>query len=179
MSLLDAAGVVTGDIWCSGAFSFESPLKDLLDSGEYTLEQLLAEDELLQELRGMHPQLIEFLSSEESVAGLLQYVILPPGAPPPKTFASVSSHCEFYKREFFLWVSFQETKGRDRAQVRESSCLACWAWVPCWPRNFARAPRGNGCQKKQRRVPLASAVDCRGGRAGHIKRPEENDYDFW
>lgn len=76
MSLLDAAGMVTGDIWCSGAFSFESPLKDLLDSGDYTLEQLLAEDELLQEVRGMHPQLIEFFSSEESVTGLIKYVIL-------------------------------------------------------------------------------------------------------
>jgi hypothetical protein len=84
MSLLDAAGVVTGDIWCTGAFSFESPLKDLLDSQEYTLEQLLAEDELLQELRGIHPQLIEFFSTEEAVTGLMQYVILPLGAQPPK-----------------------------------------------------------------------------------------------
>jgi hypothetical protein len=78
MSLLDSAGIVNGDIWCNGAFSFESPLKDLLDSGEYTLDQLLAEDELLQELRGMHPQLIEFFSSEEAVAGLIRYVISPP-----------------------------------------------------------------------------------------------------
>ena len=79
MSLLDAAGMVTGDIWCSQAFSFDSPLKDLLDSGEYTLEQLLAEDELLQEIRGLHPQLLEFFSTEEAVAGLIRYVILPPG----------------------------------------------------------------------------------------------------
>ena len=86
MSLLDAAGVVTGDIWCSGAFSFESPLKDLLDSGEYTIDQLLAEDELLQELRGVHPQLIEFFSTEEAVASLIQYIILPPNAPAPKPF---------------------------------------------------------------------------------------------
>jgi hypothetical protein len=78
MSLLDAAGVVTGDIWCSGAFSFESPLKDLLDSGRYTLEQLLSEDELLQELRGVHPQLIQFLSTEAAVTGLVKYVTLPP-----------------------------------------------------------------------------------------------------
>lgn len=86
MSLLDAAGVMTGDIWCSGAFSFESPLKDLLDSGEYTLEQLLAEDELLQELRGVHPQLIEFFSTEAAVTGLINYVTLPPhGSPPPHT----------------------------------------------------------------------------------------------
>lgn len=91
MSLLDAAGVVTGDIWCSGAFSFESPLKDLLDSGEYTLEQLLAEDELLQELRGVHPQLIEFFSTEAAVTGLVKYVTLPPnGTPPPAATSSFS-----------------------------------------------------------------------------------------
>jgi len=78
MSLLDAAGVMNGDIWCNGVFDFESPLKDLLDSGDYTLQQLLAEDELLQELRGMHPQLIDFFSLEEVVAGLIQYIILPP-----------------------------------------------------------------------------------------------------
>lgn len=83
MSLLDAAGVVTGDIWCSGAFSFESPLKDLLDSGAYTLEQLLAEDELLQELRGIHPQLIEFFSTDQAVTGLVKYVILLPNGTPP------------------------------------------------------------------------------------------------
>lgn len=90
MSLLDSAGVVTGDIWCNGAFSFESPLKDLLDSGVYTLEQLLEEDELLQELRGMHPQLIDFLSSEESVTGLIRYIIRPPQAPPPKSLGTAS-----------------------------------------------------------------------------------------
>ena len=63
----------TGDIWSTGAFSFESPLKDLLDRGGYTLEELLAEDELLQELRGMHPELINFFSTEEAVVSLIQY----------------------------------------------------------------------------------------------------------
>ena len=65
----------TGDIWSTGAFSFESPLKDLLDRGDFTLAELLAEDELLQELRGMHPQLIDFLSTEEAVVGLVKFVI--------------------------------------------------------------------------------------------------------
>ena len=42
-----------GDIWSSmGALSFASPMKDLLDTGNYTIDDLLAEDELLQELRG-------------------------------------------------------------------------------------------------------------------------------
>jgi len=92
MSLLDAAGVINGDIWCNGAFDFESPLKDLLDSGDYTLEQLLAEDELLQELRGVHPQLIEFFSSEEVIAGLIQYIILPPSAKIPEEFQATEDN---------------------------------------------------------------------------------------
>ncbi|GKY96440.1 hypothetical protein MPSEU_000603500 [Mayamaea pseudoterrestris] len=76
MSLF-TGGLLSGDIWNTGAFSFESPLKDLLDSGDYTLEQLLAEDELLQELRGLHPKLIEFLSTEQAVTQLIHYVIDP------------------------------------------------------------------------------------------------------
>ena len=64
-----------GDIWSTGAFSFESPLKDLLDSESYTVEQLLEQDELLQELRGMHPTLLQFFSQDESVVKLIQHVI--------------------------------------------------------------------------------------------------------
>ena len=79
MSLLGGmSSGFTGDIWSTGAFSFESPLKDLLDSENYTLEQLLAEDELLQELRGIHPTLIEYFSTEQAVTKLIKYLILPP-----------------------------------------------------------------------------------------------------
>lgn len=74
----------SGDIWSTGVFAFESPLKNLLDSLDYTLEDLLKEDELLQELRGSHPQLIEFFSSEENVAGLVRFLIAQP--PPPEKY---------------------------------------------------------------------------------------------
>ncbi|KAL7580834.1 hypothetical protein ACA910_001108 [Epithemia clementina (nom. ined.)] len=80
MSLLGGNGALTGDIWSTGAFSFESPLKDLLDSKDYTLEQLLAEDELLQELRGLHPILTEYFASERALTKLVRYIILPPAA---------------------------------------------------------------------------------------------------
>lgn len=80
MSLLDGSGM-TGDIWSTGAFAVESPLKDLLDSGNFTLEQLLAEDELLQELRGLHPQLLDYFSTEEAVTKLVHYLILDPNSP--------------------------------------------------------------------------------------------------
>jgi len=70
--------MASGDIWSTGAFSFESPLKDLLDSLDYSLEDLLAEDEILQELRGLHPQLVTFFSTEENVAGLIRCLVTPP-----------------------------------------------------------------------------------------------------
>ena len=67
-----------GDIWSTGVFAFESPLKDLLDSNDYTLDDLLEQDELLQELRGLHPQLIDYFGAEEAVAGLVRHIIRPP-----------------------------------------------------------------------------------------------------
>lgn len=73
------------DIWSTGAFNFESPLKDLLDSLDFTLEDLLGEDELLQELRGLHPQLVTFFSSEENVAGLIRCLV----APPPPSYEAL------------------------------------------------------------------------------------------
>jgi hypothetical protein len=82
MSLLGASAMM-GDIWSTGAFSLESPLKDLLDSGSYTMEQLLAEDELLQELRGVHPKLISFFSTPEAVTKLVDYIMLSPDSPVP------------------------------------------------------------------------------------------------
>ena len=72
---------ISGDIWNTGAFAFDSPLKDLLDSLDFTLEDLLSEDELLQELRGEHPQLVQFFSSEDNVAELIKCLIRTPSFP--------------------------------------------------------------------------------------------------
>ena len=61
-----------GDIWSTEAFSTAtssnnnnnsssmSPLHDLLDTGNYSLLDLLAQDELLQELRGCEPRLMAY-----------------------------------------------------------------------------------------------------------------------
>ncbi|KAL3801930.1 hypothetical protein HJC23_010274 [Cyclotella cryptica] len=64
-----------GDIWSTEAFAFESPLKDLLDSNNFRLVDLLAQDELLQELRGCEARLIEYFSKPEVVAGLVECMI--------------------------------------------------------------------------------------------------------
>jgi len=75
--MMNAAGQ-TGDIWNTCAFSFESPLKDLLDRGDFTVEEVLNEDELLQEIRGMHPQLLDFFSGEDVMASLVRYMTQEP-----------------------------------------------------------------------------------------------------
>ena len=64
-----------GDIWSTEGFSFESPLKDLLDTNIYSLVDLLEQDELLQELRGCEARLIDYFSKPEVVAGLVECVI--------------------------------------------------------------------------------------------------------
>ncbi|KAL7485220.1 hypothetical protein ACHAW6_010821 [Cyclotella cf. meneghiniana] len=64
-----------GDIWSTEAFAFESPLKDLLDSNNFRLVDLLAQDELLQELRGCEARLIDYFSKPEVVAGLVECLI--------------------------------------------------------------------------------------------------------
>jgi hypothetical protein len=45
-----------------------------LDSGEFTLEQILREDELLQEVKSVHPQLIDFLAQSTSISTLIDYL---------------------------------------------------------------------------------------------------------
>lgn len=40
-----------------------SPINDLLDSGNFKLEDLLAEDELIQEVKSKNDRLIELLVS--------------------------------------------------------------------------------------------------------------------
>ena len=69
----------SGDIWNSAAFSdFESPLKDLLDSGEFNLVDLLNQNELLQELKASENEgmLIDFLSDADNLLDLLGHLWL-------------------------------------------------------------------------------------------------------
>lgn len=75
-----------GDIWSTGIFSYESPLKDLLDSGNFELEDLLAEDELLQELRS-NERLAAYFADRNVILKLLSYIVSndinEPEEPPP------------------------------------------------------------------------------------------------
>ena len=116
MSLLGGEGGLAGDIWSTGAFDFESPLKDLLDSQDYTIEQLMAEDELLQEIRGMHPVLIEYLSKEESLTKLIHYITLPPQPPPPPETSDEATNEASASTENTMEHPLQQVTERNNGQ---------------------------------------------------------------
>ena len=105
------------DIWSSGILTFDSPLKDLLDTNDYTLEDLLNEDELLQEVKGCHPQLKVFFNEERNVAGLIKCLLRStPPPPPPSTSvaASISADEETSSQSLALSASLpRSTKGED------------------------------------------------------------------
>jgi len=96
-----------GDIWTTDAFAFEgSPLKDLLESQNYSLVDLLAQDELLQELRGCLPVLVEYFGKPEVVAGLVECLV-----------------CEVPKSRD-EWIKDEEERRRKAKERRKSSLNA-------------------------------------------------------
>nr|CCA19606.1 serine/threonineprotein phosphatase 6 regulatory subunit putative [Albugo laibachii Nc14] len=55
-------------------FDMSSPLNKLLEKGEFTLKQVLEEDDLMQEVKARNQTLIDFLSREESVCEMIEYI---------------------------------------------------------------------------------------------------------
>ncbi|CAH0521253.1 unnamed protein product [Peronospora belbahrii] len=69
-----------GSVWAQGSslFNISSPLNDLLERDNFTLVQILQEDELIQEVKTRNTKLIEFLSRETTVQQLVEYVVRQP-----------------------------------------------------------------------------------------------------
>ncbi|CAI5740167.1 unnamed protein product [Peronospora destructor] len=69
-----------GNVWGQGSslFNISSPLNDLLEKDDFTLEQVLQEDELVQEVKTRNAKLIDFLSQESTVHQLVEYVVRSP-----------------------------------------------------------------------------------------------------
>lgn len=73
MSLFSSLG--QGDIWSISGINFASPVNDILDKEFYTLEELLEEDDLLQEVKSKNERLLVFLQTEDTVQKLVEYVV--------------------------------------------------------------------------------------------------------
>ena len=65
-----------GSIWSSGSifFSSQSAINDILEKEEFDLNDILAEEDLLQELKGLNVKLLEYMSSEETLSKVLDYM---------------------------------------------------------------------------------------------------------
>jgi len=72
---------------CAFSCDAASPVDAILDKEEYTLEELLDEDELIQECKSLNARLTAFLKQRESVEKL------------------VSSHFDCFDRMFFVTIA--------------------------------------------------------------------------
>lgn len=76
MSLFNNLG--GGDIWGSNGFLFTSPINDILDKENFTLTELLQEDEIIQEVKSLNTKLVDFLSQEDTIGNLIEYITVKP-----------------------------------------------------------------------------------------------------
>ena len=77
MSLFASLGTddIDDSLWGEGGLFSNNPVQDILDREEgFTLEELLEEDELIQEVKHLNSKLIDFLSMRSTVSKLTTYI---------------------------------------------------------------------------------------------------------
>eukprot|EP01041_Mallomonas_annulata_P003799 gene3799-7550_t len=96
MSLFSSLGQSANDIWSITGISFASPVNDILDKENFSIEELLREDELLQEVKSRNGRLIEFLTQEEVMDKLINFIItsVDPSEGDLRTFKYPYMSCE-------------------------------------------------------------------------------------
>src|ERR1700730_4534798 len=95
--------------WRFGGYANISTIDTLLEKPDVTLEELLDESDLIQELKSHNTKLIEFLREDAALEKLLEYVV----APKLEPVLSEEDEDENEKGE--------DSKGKDREQTRSIS----------------------------------------------------------
>ncbi|KAL3849445.1 hypothetical protein ACJIZ3_011327 [Penstemon smallii] len=87
--------------WKLTALSASSPVESVLDKENYTLEELLDEEEIIQECKALNSRLINFLRDRAQVEKLLQYIVEEPpeDADSKRTFKFPFIACEIFTCE--------------------------------------------------------------------------------
>ncbi|XP_072965394.1 uncharacterized protein [Typha angustifolia] len=87
--------------WRIPNLSASSPVEFILDKENFTLEELLDEEEIIQECKGLNTRLINFLRDRAQVEQLLQYIIedAPEDADSRRTFKFPFIACEIFTCE--------------------------------------------------------------------------------
>ena len=63
--------------WRVAGYSQPSPIEQILDKEEHSVEELLDEEDLIQECKALNGRLISFLKQPESLGVLLDFIIQP------------------------------------------------------------------------------------------------------
>ncbi|KAL4544102.1 hypothetical protein Ndes2437B_g01894 [Nannochloris sp. 'desiccata'] len=84
--------------WRVSGLNTASPVDSILDKEEYTLEELLDEDELIQECKSLNSRLTTFLKQKESVEKLVTYLVedAPSDADAKRQFKYPFAACEIF-----------------------------------------------------------------------------------
>ncbi|XP_058071575.1 uncharacterized protein LOC131220763 isoform X2 [Magnolia sinica] len=87
--------------WRMAGLSTTSPVEFILDKENYTLEELLDEDEIIQECKALNGRLINFLRQRSQVEQLLRYIVeeAPEDAEKRRTFKFPFIACEIFTCE--------------------------------------------------------------------------------
>ncbi|GFR52286.1 hypothetical protein Agub_g14820, partial [Astrephomene gubernaculifera] len=84
--------------WKVTGFSQPSPVEQILDKEEFTLEELLEEDDIVQECKSLNGRLVAFLRERSTVEQLIRYMVEPPGEldDPKRTYKYPFTSCEVF-----------------------------------------------------------------------------------
>ncbi|PSR95196.1 Serine/threonine-protein phosphatase 6 regulatory subunit like [Actinidia chinensis var. chinensis] len=87
--------------WKLASFSGSSPVESVLDKEDFTLEELLDEEEIIQECKALNSRLINFLRDRTQVEQLLRYIVEEPqeDAESKQTFKFPFIACEIFTCE--------------------------------------------------------------------------------
>ncbi|RYR42887.1 hypothetical protein Ahy_A08g039323 isoform B [Arachis hypogaea] len=87
--------------WKLASLSSSSPVEAILDKENFTLEELLDEEEVIQECKALNSRLINFLRDRAQVEQLLRYIIEEPpeDAESKRTFKFPFISCEIFTCE--------------------------------------------------------------------------------
>ncbi|KAI5777485.1 SIT4-associating protein-like protein SAP190 [Geopyxis carbonaria] len=112
--------------WRFGGYANISTLDTILEKPDVTLEELLDESELIQELKQHNSKLIEFLRDEKVLRRLLEYVIAPKLPEPVRTMEEKEGEDEGYQ----IMAENRERDEKARLKYAYVSCevLSSEAW---------------------------------------------------
>ncbi|KAL6757992.1 SIT4 phosphatase-associated protein-domain-containing protein [Haematococcus lacustris] len=84
--------------WKVAGFSQPSPIDQIMDKDEYTLEELLDEDDVIQECKSLNGRLVAFLRERSTVEQLIRFLVDPPsdGDDPKRAYKYPFTSCEVF-----------------------------------------------------------------------------------